>query len=572
MDSSSLLQNGNSTVTNAPPSLSLEGSGKLNQAYGILCHRQYSDRIRDALLYQTKTNGTNNDGWLQLTAESSTPSISDNDNTSEVSSSSKFLVIPTPHESGPRKNRTGYSLLVIIGATKSPGELPPMARKQMSWAGRLTNHFAIGTGTGTDTDSTGDYEETLKNLVLDIWSKELSPTYDASNHYRIDVHPKSFNADVCAAFIKHINNEMIQADDMIKLSFSATKVTHAVNIVIQSREEGTSLSSSAASSAAQSRIQNVYWGISSNKEHFDELNSRLNNFATSEVLIEPTDPKTGLDKRIIVSDSSDDTDDEIVEWDAPVSRAYYKLAQVFEDDALLEMIRSLHHQQQQDSNDGTKEEKCMDITSKQKSILSHGTGLDVGASPGGWTQILHNTLHLSNIVAIDPGILAQRVYKLPNVTHLRYLISSDESIKALADHAPYSIIVCDASISNGDELLRMIVETLEKVKSLLLKNRKSDEKDDGGDSNNTQLFALPLCLVITLKLPYKTSQSIDRNIDKARRYIPGYLEQIASLGKATNSGNDDDDSSLKVLYKICHLFANSISERTLIAIVSEENE
>ena len=215
----------------------------------------------------------------------------------------------------------------------------------------------------------------------------------------------------------------------------------------------------------------------------------------------------------------------------PVSRAYYKLALVFEDDSLIEMIGSIH------THNGNK-----DVVSK-KLILSHGAGLDIGSSPGGWTQVLHNKLGLSSVVAVDPGILANRVMKLNGVHHIRAELSTDISIKGLANHAPYSVIVCDASISDANELLIKIVETLKRV-SLLL----NDEE--------RRVIALPLCLVITLKLPYKTAGSIERNLEKVKQYIPKYLEQIAKLG-----GDD-----VVVRHKICHLFANSTSERTLVAV------
>jgi len=483
---------------------SMMGSGDSEDSntYGVLCHRQYSDRVRYALLYNNSFN------WLQLSSSHCSDS-------QQISQTSNIVDIPTSDHKGPRKDRSGYSLFVIHNATISPGHLPPMARKQISWAGRLQHQFS---NFGTINNSSED-TMTYKHLIIEIW-KELSKTYNATQVYRVDVQPKSYSSEIITAFITYIN-EILQ-DKKINLSLSASKATHVVNIVIHSTTTDAQQSSS-PDITQQSPIQAAYWGISNAREHFTGLNQRLNDNANKDIIIETTDETTGVDKRVM-NDSSQD----VVDVNVPVSRAYYKLAQVFEDESLIELIGSLHN-----GNKGV----------SKKSILYHGAGLDIGASPGGWTQVLYNNLGLSSVVAVDPGILANRVMKLNGVHHIRAELSTDTSIKGLANHAPYSVIVCDASISDANELLVKIVETLKKV-SLLL-----NEEERG-------VIALPLCLVITLKLPYKTAGSIERNLEKVNNYIPEYLGQIAKLG----------GDNVVVRHNICHLFANSASERSLVAV------
>ena len=63
-------------------------------------------------------------------------------------------------------------------------------------------------------------------------------------------------------------------------------VLHVVNIIIQQ--------SSSSSSNPASTTDDVYWGISTTKEHFEELNQLLNVNATSEVIRVLTCPKTGV--------------------------------------------------------------------------------------------------------------------------------------------------------------------------------------------------------------------------------------------------------------------------------------
>eukprot|EP00985_Skeletonema_marinoi_P022951 scaffold14924_cov152-Skeletonema_marinoi.AAC.2 len=102
--------------------------------YGILCHRQYVDRVSNALLAIDDEWRTIDGKKEEVTPTSTTPS---------VDQSSKCLLVPTSMEKGPRKSRTGYSLLVIQNCIMSPAQLPPTARRQLSWAGRLSHKTEI---------------------------------------------------------------------------------------------------------------------------------------------------------------------------------------------------------------------------------------------------------------------------------------------------------------------------------------------------------------------------------------------------------------------------------------------
>ena len=57
-------------------------------------------------------------------------------------------------------------------------------------------------------------------------------------------------------------------------------------------------------------------------------------------------------------------------------------------------------------------------------------------------------------------------------------------------------------------------------------------------------------------------------MEQTKAYIPDYLRQIASIDTAADDeeGGSDGVVEVDVQYKICHLFANSIAERTLIAV------
>eukprot|EP00986_Skeletonema_menzelii_P016077 scaffold13605_cov145-Skeletonema_menzelii.AAC.7 len=485
--------------------------------YGILCHRQYVNRVSNALL------GVD-DEWSTIGDEEEevTPST-----TPEADQSSKCLLVPTSMEKGPRKSRTGYSLLVLQSCIMSPAQLPPTARRQLSWAGQLshkteticcvvddqTNKNNI---TGKKRTRSNELEEDEQNdsylsiintIAAEIWKELTSNGFDIDKEVlRIDAHPKTINSnsEVCLALQRCAKAEMsCISDSPIKLALSASVVTAVVSVVFTSQKV-------------------AFWGIARNKQHFEQLNQRLNDYATKEVAVEATDCKSGLNK----SSSCQ------LSVDIPVSRAYYKLAQVFEDEHLLHKIANL---------------RGINASGKDSIhlLLNHGSGLDVGASPGGWTQVLCNQLCIPTI-ALDPAVLAKRVNSLEGVTHIRAELNSKEAIAGIAQHVPYSAIVCDACLSNPKALIEKIHEALESVKNSLAES-----------GNKKEVVTFPLCTVFTLKFPHKTTGSVARFIDTMKDALPDYFRRFSTLG-----GQDNIDVS----YKICHLMANSISERTVIAV------
>jgi len=488
--------------------------------YGILCHRQYVDRVSNALLGVDDEWRTIDD---DVNKASTVPS---------VDQSSKCLLVPTSMEKGPRKSRTGYSLLVVQNCIVSPAKLPPTARRQLSWAGRLSHKTEIKDHcvvdeqkietnlTGKKRTRSNENEEEEQNvsyiLIIDttaveIWKELTSNGFDIDKDVlRIDVHPKliNSNSEVCAAIQRSAKEGTSStAESPIKLALSASAVTTVVSVVFTSQ-------------------QIAFWGIAPNRQHFDELNQRLNDNATREVAVKATDCKSGLDldKPSACQFPSD----------TPVSRAHYKLAQVFEDENLLDKIASLR-----DINTGGKHSRHL--------LLNHGSGLDVGASPGGWTQVLCNQLCIPT-VAVDPAVLAKRVASLKGVTHIRAELSSQEAVAGMAQHAPYSTIVCDACLSNPKALIEKIIEALESVEHVL--------RESG---NEKAVVTWPLCTVFTLKFPHKTTGSIARFIGLASEALPEYFRRFSLLG-------GQDKGNVEVTYKICHLFANSVSERTVIAV------
>ena len=482
--------------------------------YALMCHKNEADRIRDAML---RLNDTWNNISYKCKSDCVCPSLVQRSD--GISIRQRCIVVPLPEEKGRRKDRQGYSLMVIIGGVISPADLMHMARKQISWAGKLSHRTQLDNSNSGFEESRGIQHSMISSVGAEIWTYlDRVGRFDIDNDLlRLDVYPKSHNHEVCKALQRaaagsttsNSANEsgISHEDELINLTHSAPKARCVVSIVVLS--------------------DCVYWGVSTNKQHWDELNQTMNDNATREILLETTDSITGLDVA-----------KQAVSPEIPVSRAYYKLAQVFEDRDNLDMISQIHEQSKEIS---------------VEKLLSHGSGLDIGASPGGWTQVMHHTLKLPVITCVDPGVLAQRVSSLPGVHHIRNDISSEETIKFLASVAPFSLIVCDACV-DLTVLFDKIVETFEGVSSLV--------------KSPCQLFAWPLCLVLTLKFPYKTSGSIDRHMDRAKLITSEFLRKIMKLG----CDDENQVQDVKVHYKICHLFANSVAERCLVAVFDKDKK
>ena len=493
--------------------------------YALMCHKNESDRIRDAMLQSA-------DCWFDLSNNDVTSS---NASTPESKDDKRCIIVSLPELKGRRKDRQGYICLVILRGAMSPAHLVPMARRQISWAGLLSHRTFCDVPEENATSSAretapNNFHSIIKSAGLELW-RQLLHLHGFNcdvDFLRIDVQPKTFNAEACnalqcAAATGDISADSISGsreDGPIKLTHSATNAKFIVTIVV------CPFSPNSNEQSHQTQKYNIYWGISNSNQHWNDLNQRMNDNATKEIILKTTDSVTGLD-----------ISKEIAAPEIPVSRAYYKLAQVFNDIDNLKMISCLR-----DSNAG-------DIHVEK--LLSHASGLDIGASPGGWTQVMHTKLKMPTIAAVDPGVLAHRVETMSGVHHIREDISSKEAIQCLAMCAPFSLIVCDACVDVA-VLFEKIVKAVEGCSSILESSRR--------------LFAWPLCLVLTLKFPYKSNGSIDRHVNRAKETITAFLREIARIGRIS----DRNELALEVKYKICHLFANSVAERCLVALFYEK--
>lgn len=74
-----------------------------------------------------------------------------------------------------------------------------------------------------------------------------------------------------------------------------------------------------------------------------------------------------------------------------------------------------------------------------------GIAIDVGAAPGGWTQILAKTMKL--VIAIDPAELHESLQSLDNIRHIRKMSqdTKEDMENILIDGEQVDLICCDAN-------------------------------------------------------------------------------------------------------------------------------
>jgi hypothetical protein len=76
------------------------------------------------------------------------------------------------------------------------------------------------------------------------------------------------------------------------------------------------------------------------------------------------------------------------------------------------------------------------------------------------------------------------------------------------------------------------------------------------------LCRLPCAWVVTLKLPFRSAGSVDRQVSQIRARLPGLVRELAGTLYGAAAGGDE----VAARYELLHLFANSASERTLLLV------
>lgn len=534
------------------------------RTYAVMVHKLYLDRVKDYLTSDPSAEEQKKQ-WRTVCCKSSTVSEGhlvvdkSSEDEHEHSKSRAPKILDTPSQKGVSRSRKGYSLLLVQEAKRTIDTMSPMARKNISWVGQIEYHYScchqcksddIRANIESEESSENFKRPRLQDVTTNI-GKKLFQTLlvngfnmneeTSADLLRVDVYPREYSEEIClniqraaAAAVSSSTNGRANGtqqtttkihpyESPIPMTMSRSRCTHRMTVIQITSAGGT---------------VNYYWGCHSRAYGSNEdraiMDSKLNHEASDDLPVQPTDSKTGQDlqKNTSKEDSSKKmvaTQAEVVD-SIPVSRAYYKLSEVWENylqpsekDLLVKVI----DKQQQDS-------------------VAGASALDLGASPGGWTQCLVKSMGMPRVVAVDAAALARRVATLPGVTHLHGRMEEVD----LAPHGPYNVAVCDASII-WSRLLELIIG-----------------KVIGAETNSVAAakWCLPSLWVITLKLPFKTPGSIQNQLNGMDKEFPILL---ASMAAKLYPDNEGDRVSLR--YRVVHLMANSDSERTLLAVFEKEN-
>ena len=113
-----------------------------------------------------------------------------------------------------------------------------------------------------------------------------------------------------------------------------------------------------------------------------------------------------------------------------------------------------------------------------------GVAIDVGASPGGWTQVLAKTME--TVVAVDPAALDADILALPNVVHIRKQSQecTEEIMAAVGQDRTIDLLVCDINKHPG-QMMPILTPLLSLLRSggmiiLTLKFRGRGKEKAGG--------------------------------------------------------------------------------------------
>jgi hypothetical protein len=513
--------------------------------YAIMVHKKYTDRVRDFLLTPPPEIATSSSSSLRerlfLAPDSEV-------NQKQKDEDDQVLLLDTTDLSGVSRNRRGYVVLLLPRIQRPIPSLSPLARQNVSWAGRVSHRLRLKRPVATEgdeipadttaadsDDSTSTYEPVCKAIWETLQSLGYSCGTNQNFLLRIDVYPREAAEDISRHLQQAAHQSCVSCNDKSSCKCDApdpedpfegpiihtkskSKCTHRLTVVTSTSTTCHSVGAVENATLSSSIGDDYYWGVetrSADESSTRMLELKLNQEAAEEISVLACIHKTGDEPKAKPG----------VDYSqVPLSRAYYKLEQVWQEFCCAPMV---------DDNAASSSKTAW-------TSLQQGAGLDLGASPGGWTQVLVHKFGLDKVAAVDPGLLAKRITNLPGVTHVH---SQMETAGAeLKSHGPYSVVVCDASMV-----------WMELLKQLSAKVVPSAE------------WCLPSLWVITMKFPFKTLGSIQNHVKSLQDCAAEHLEKMAVAMYP-------DNPKVRPTYRVVHLMANSDSERTLIAVFDEDHK
>ena len=433
---------------------------KAVRSYAVMVHKLYEGRVKDYLM-------------LPLAC---------------ASEKDVEILDPGDIATGVSKDRRGYKLLLLNTSIERLVSLAPMARLNVSWISRLSNRASIHS-TPEETTKSSIAPSTNIQLGNLLW-KSLQAEYFESlrDFLRVEVHPRQQVNFVCGSLQVAAGGQFNANDPFegpIVMTKSRKRCTHKLTVVFP---------------CGYNNSGSFLWGVERRPRDDALIDLKINHEAKLSIDVVACDCNTGKEK-------GENAIDPLV----PLSRAYYKLDQVYHDF----------------------------LKSQEEALRwKEGYGLDLGASPGGWSQVMVHSFKMPKVVAVDSAALADRIAAHSRVVHVK---STMQAIDKFPE-GPYSLVVCDACIL-WMELLDVIQKTvMGKIQC-----------------------TLPCTWVLTMKLPFRSTGSIQRQIEGLQEKLDNHF-----LSDMAHSMYPRKEDSVVSKAEILHLMANSDSERTLLLTFKEK--
>ena len=512
--------------------------------WAIMVHKKYMDRVIDYLWKPVETTVDQDQAKLPV------------------------LILDLPQmERGCSQSRRGYR--VVMGQQQSrsirnsPLHLSAFARQNISWMARMQWRLTCKTMAATTATTTTTSPESMTAASNFSWQNQLArhlyttliqgDSASLARHkpsqtllqphdkIRVDVYPRHHLENVVgplqqnAAMVTNIGSSsdknscsstqvsLDPFDGPLPLTASRTNCTIRITVVVvqQSSPENATASNIEQDQFAGTAATTCYWGIDRRPRDTACIDVKLNHEAHEEFNIVPMLPKDGSEPTCIGSTSLSLT--------TPLSRAYFKLDQVW--DELLATHPWLSP-------------NCKDAERNTEPLVA----MDVGASPGGWTQHLLHAWYsgrIRHVYAMDKAQLAQRILSTGRVTHIPCRMHQFASQCKECPIPPLSVLVCDASV--------LWAELWESLAQHVFPHIQ---------------WRLPAVIVLTCKLPFVTKGSIARHVERIQQQYPiWWKEHLQAMFETAK----DNENALEMEWHLLHLFANSESERTLVVIIRQKN-
>jgi hypothetical protein len=188
--------------------------------------------------------------------------------------------------------------------------------------------------------------------------------------------------------------------------------------------------------------------------------------------------------------------------------------------------------------------------------------VDIGASPGGWTQYVALCMGGDRVLAVDPGDvdadLLARTSGRGAVTHCRALAEAPETRDALAAFGGFKLCVCDINVDPWGAI-KLLIDYVLPYAGILstvpipIGTESSDGSGATACSDNSFGY-----LILTLKL---LKNPKEKHINKAVKTV---IDALSSSVPASPQAGGSGWGVRGWDFKVVHLNANSRNERTVV--------